>query len=94
MQILSIISPTKTSEIMCVPQLWAVMAGWFCGQMCLEQIWHVFFSQGLQFFTYLRIGSNFSVQTSPVLWYKVSPHKISTKAGGLKVFRTDFPQIL
>ena len=59
------------SEIMCVPQLGVNF------QMCLEQVWHVFFSQGLQFFTYLQIGSNFSVQPSPVLWYKVSPHKIS-----------------
>ena len=29
MQILSIIGPTQ--KFMCVLQLWAVMAGWFCG---------------------------------------------------------------
>ena len=40
MQILSIISPTKKkcSEIMCVPQLWAVVAGWFCAWVKLPNV--------------------------------------------------------
>ena len=42
---------------------------------CLEQIWHIFFTKSL-------FGPDFTVQPSPVLWYKDSLHKImSTKAG-------------
>ena len=63
---------------------WAVMVGWFWGhksKLCLEQIWHIFFTRGLQFITHLRFGPDFTVQPSPVLWYKVSPHKCQLKLG-------------
>ena len=66
------------------PQYWAVMVGWFLGhksKLCLEQIWHIFFTHGLQFITHLRFGPDFTVQPSPVLWYKVSPHKCQLKLG-------------
>ena len=62
----------------------AVMVGWFWGhksKLCLEQIWHIFFTHGLQFITHLRFGPDFTVQPSPVLWYKVSPHKCQLKVG-------------
>ena len=58
------------------------MVGWFWGRkskLCLEQIWHIFFAHGLQFITHLRFGPDFTVQPSPVLWYKVSPHKCQLK---------------
>ena len=65
MQILSIIC----LEIVCVPHLLGCNGRVVLWVKLPEQIWHVFFSQGLQFFIYmyLRIGSNFSVQPSPVL---------------------------
>ena len=31
--------------------------------------------------THLRFGPDFTVQPSPVLWYKVSPHKCQLKLG-------------
>ena len=37
--------------------------------------WHIFFTHGLQFITHLQFGPDFTVQPSPVLWCKVSPHK-------------------
>ena len=37
------------------------------GEWCLVQIWHIFFTQGLQFITHLLFGSDFTVQPSPVL---------------------------
>ena len=40
-----------------------------------------FFAQGLQFITHLLFGPDFTVQPSPVLWYKVSPHKCQLKLG-------------
>ena len=40
-----------------------------------EQIWVIFFTQGLQFIVHLLFGPDHTVQPSPVLWYKVSPHK-------------------
>ena len=61
-----------------------IMVGWFWGhksKLCLEQIWHTFFTHGLQFITHLRFGPDFTVQPSPVLWYKVSPHKCQLKLG-------------
>ena len=50
-------------------------------KLCLEQIWHIFFTHCLQFITHLRFGPNFTVQPSAVLWYKVSPHKCQLKLG-------------
>ena len=50
-------------------------------KLCLEQIWHIFFTHGLQFITHLRFGPDFTVQPSPVLRYKVSPHKCQLKVG-------------
>ena len=43
--------------------------------------WHIFFTHGLQFITHLQFGPDFTVQPSPVLWYKVSPHKCQLKLG-------------
>ena len=62
----------------------AIMVGWFWGhksKLCLEQIWHIFFTHCLQFITHPRFGPDFTVQPSPVLWYKVSPHKCQLKLG-------------
>ena len=33
--------------------------------------------EGLQFFTHLLFGPDFTVQPSPVLWCKVSPHNVT-----------------
>ena len=66
------------------PAIMGVMVGWFWGhksKLCLEQIWHIFFARGLQFIMHLRFGPDFTVQPSPVLWYKVSPHKCQLKLG-------------
>ena len=63
----------------------------------LKQIWHIVFTQGLQFITHLLFGPDFTVQPSPVLWYKVSPHKCQQKLGFSdvqKCLRVYFPQIL
>ena len=61
------------------------MVGWFWGhtsKWCLVTD----LEHGLQFITHLRFGPDFTVQPSPVLWYKVSPHKCQLKLGGFSLF--------
>ena len=75
----------KIFQCKCGPQKWAVMVGWFWGhnsKLCLEQIWHIFFTHGLQFITHLRF--NCATFSSAVVQGQSS--QMSTKAGFFTIF--------
>ena len=57
-----------------------IINGWVILGAYFQMVFRTDLAQGLQFFTHhLLFGPDFTVQPSPVLWYKVGSHKCQQK---------------